>query len=65
MSHKMTAQDWNDEYFKALRRETKLREAAELVLARVNNFNINTPIKDLQDTWDILQAAITQSKEGK
>ena len=36
----------------------EMTEAIRTVLARIDNTNINTPIKDMRETWEILRAAL-------
>ena len=36
----------------------ELLEAIRTVYSRVMNTNINTPLKDMSDTWDILREAL-------
>jgi hypothetical protein len=38
-----------------------LLDTLETILARVDNTNINTPIKDMQDTWKIGRDAIAKA----
>lgn len=42
----------------------ELLEALQTVLSRVEHTNIHTPIGEMQDTWQILRAAIAKA-EGR
>ena len=39
-----------------------LLEACKTVFARVKNTNINTPLKDMSDEWEILNKAIKKAE---
>lgn len=41
-----------------------IREAAETVLARVDHTNINTPIGDMGDTWNLLREALPSAESN-
>lgn len=60
MSQKMTAQEWHDEYFKALAREKALLNALKDALRENHELGaISKP------TADEARAAIAQSEAGK
>jgi hypothetical protein len=40
----------------------ELRKAIQIVYSRVMNTNINTPIGEMSDTWEILRKALTLDK---